>query len=142
MGFDRAAVSLAPGKIVGVHLNYRSRAAQRGKHPEVPSYFLKPPNTAASSGEPVARPAGCRLLAFEGEIALVMGKRPRRATPETGWDAVEFVTAADDFGVYDFRHVDLGANTRAKGVDGYTPLGPGLVTCCPKSECLCGLASK
>jgi regulator of RNase E activity RraA len=31
------------------------------------------------------------------------------------------------FGIYDFRHVDLGPNLRAKGVDGYTPIGPTLI---------------
>ena len=39
-----------------------------------------------------------------------------------GW-----VTAANDFGVYDLRHADAGSNLRSKGVDGYTPIGPELI---------------
>jgi 2-keto-4-pentenoate hydratase/2-oxohepta-3-ene-1,7-dioic acid hydratase in catechol pathway len=33
----------AAGKVIAVHLNYPSRAAQRGRTPEQPSYFLNPP---------------------------------------------------------------------------------------------------
>ena len=59
---------LTPTKVVGVHLNYRSRAEQRGRVPAEPSYFLKPPSSI-SDGGPVIRPQGAELLAFEGEIA-------------------------------------------------------------------------
>ena len=65
-------------KIVAVHLSYRSRAVERGKTPEFPSYFLKPASSIAASGDPVVRPQGCELLAFEGEIALVIGEPARR----------------------------------------------------------------
>lgn len=116
-----------PGKIVAVHLSYRSRAAQRGRLPDHPSYFLKPPNTVARSGDPVARPTGCELLAFEGEVALVIGTRTYRVSVEHAWEHVGWVTAANDFGVYDLRHADGGSNVRSKGIDGYTPLGPRLL---------------
>ena len=67
-----------PGKVIAVHLSYRSRAAERGKIPPFPSYFLKPTSSIAESGAPVVRPDGCELLAFEGEIALVIGARAKR----------------------------------------------------------------
>jgi len=118
---------LKPGKVVAVHLNYRSRAAERGRIPTFPSYFLKPSTTVAASGDPVVRPKGCQLLAFEGEIALIIGKTARQVAPADGWSYVEKVTAANDFGVYDLRHADGGSNVRSKGVDGYTPLGPHLL---------------
>ena len=38
----------APGKVIAVHLNYRSRAAQRGRVPAEPSYFLKPASSVSS----------------------------------------------------------------------------------------------
>lgn len=113
-----------PEKVIAVHLNYRSRATQRGRTPAFPSYFLKPPTTVAASGDPVVRPAGCELLAFEGEIALVIGEAAHRVAPEAAWSCVQWVTAANDFGVYDLRYADRGANLRSKGIDGYTPLGP------------------
>jgi len=122
-----SALERVPGKIVAVHVSYRSRAAERGTTPAWPSYFLKPPSTLADSGAPVARPPGCELLAFEGEVALVIGRRARRVSRADGWDHVGWITAANDFGVYDLRYADRGANVRSKGIDGFTPLGPRLI---------------
>jgi 5-oxopent-3-ene-1,2,5-tricarboxylate decarboxylase / 2-hydroxyhepta-2,4-diene-1,7-dioate isomerase len=122
-----SALESVPGKIVAVHVSYRSRAAERGATPAWPSYFLKPPSTLADSGDPVVRPPGCELLAFEGEVALVIGCRARRVSRADGWDHVGWITAANDFGVYDLRYADRGANVRSKGIDGFTPLGPRLI---------------
>jgi 2-keto-4-pentenoate hydratase/2-oxohepta-3-ene-1,7-dioic acid hydratase in catechol pathway/regulator of RNase E activity RraA len=116
-----------PTKIVAVHSSYRSRAMERGTLPPWPSYFLKPPNTIAADGAPVLRPPGCELLGFEGEVALVIGKRATRVTPAVAWEHVGWVTAANDFGVYDLRYADKGSNVRSKGIDGFTPLGPRLL---------------
>jgi 2-keto-4-pentenoate hydratase/2-oxohepta-3-ene-1,7-dioic acid hydratase in catechol pathway/regulator of RNase E activity RraA len=116
-----------PGKIVAVHLSYRSRAAERGTMPPWPSYFLKPSSSLAASGDPVARPPGCELLAFEGEVALIIGRRASRVGRAGAWDYVGSVTAANDFGVYDLRYADKGSNLRSKGIDGFTPLGPRLI---------------
>jgi 2-keto-4-pentenoate hydratase/2-oxohepta-3-ene-1,7-dioic acid hydratase in catechol pathway/regulator of RNase E activity RraA len=116
-----------PGKIIAVHLNYRSRAAQRGRTPAQPSYFFKPASSVAASGGELERPAGTELLAFEGEIALIIGSTARRVSPEDGWAAVSGVTAANDFGLYDLRAADKGSNVRSKGGDGFTPLGPDVI---------------
>jgi len=121
------ALEHVPGKVVGVHLGYRSRAAERGTMPAWPSYFLKPSSTLAGSGDPVARPPGCELLTFEGEVALVIGRQARRVSREDGWEHVAWITAANDFGVHDLRYADRGANVRSKGIDGFTPLGPRLI---------------
>jgi len=114
-------------KIVAVHVSYRSRAMERGRLPSWPSYFLKPPSTLAADGSPVGRPPGCELLAFEGEVALVIGTRATRVSPAQAWSHVRWVTAANDFGVYDLRYADRGANVRSKGIDGFTPIGPALL---------------
>ncbi|QIM17365.1 fumarylacetoacetate hydrolase family protein [Leucobacter insecticola] len=113
-----------PGKIIAVHLNYPSRIAQRGRVPAQPSYFLKPASSLAATGGTVERPAGTELLAFEGEIALVIGTPARHVSPEEGWAHVAKVTAANDLGLYDLRAADKGSNLRNKGGDGYTPIGP------------------
>ncbi|ANJ27762.1 fumarylacetoacetate hydrolase family protein [Agromyces aureus] len=116
-----------PGKIIAVHLNYPSRAAQRGRTPAQPSYFLKPASSVSGTGGTIERPAGTELLAFEGEIAIVIGERARHVSPADGWRHVAAVTAANDFGVYDLRAADKGSNVRNKGGDGFTPLGPVLI---------------
>ena len=87
-----------PTKVIATHLTYRSRAAERGKMPVAPSYFLKPPSSLALGGGEVRRPEGCHLLAFEGEIALVIGAPARRVPLESAWDHVAWVTAANDLG--------------------------------------------
>lgn len=115
-----------PGKVVAMHIGYAARAAQRGRTPEAPGYFLKPA-TSLTTGGAVELPAGCEILGFEGEVALVIGREVRRATEAEAWDAVAYVTAANDLGVFDLRWADKGANVRSKGGDGFTPIGPTLL---------------
>lgn len=117
----------AARKVVAVHINYPSRAAQRGRTPAQPSYFLKPSSSLAVSGGTVERPAGCELLGYEGEIALIIGKAARRVSIEDAWSHVAAVTASNDLGVYDLRWADKGSNVRSKGGDGFTPVGPSLI---------------
>jgi 2-keto-4-pentenoate hydratase/2-oxohepta-3-ene-1,7-dioic acid hydratase in catechol pathway/regulator of RNase E activity RraA len=116
-----------PGKIIAIHLSYESRAEQRGRRPAAPSYFFKPSSSVAPSGGTIERPAGTELLAFEGEIALVIGRPARRVTLADAWEHVAWVTASDDFGLYDLRTGDKGSNVRSKGGDGFTPIGPALI---------------
>jgi 2-keto-4-pentenoate hydratase/2-oxohepta-3-ene-1,7-dioic acid hydratase in catechol pathway/regulator of RNase E activity RraA len=116
-----------PGKIIAIHLNYRSRAEQRGRIPAAPSYFFKPSSSIAGTDGVVERPAGTELLAFEGEIALIIGTAARRVSVTDAWSHVAWVTAANDLGLYDLRANDKGSNVRSKGGDGYTPLGPDLI---------------
>lgn len=113
-----------PGKIIAIHLSYASRADQRGRRPAHPSYFFKPTSSLGISGGTVERPAGTELLAFEGEIALVIGTAARRVSLDDAWSHVGWVTAANDLGLYDLRANDKGSNVRSKGGDGYTPIGP------------------
>ncbi len=116
-----------PGKIIAIHLNYVSRSDQRGRRPAAPSYFFKPASSLAGTDGVVERPAGTELLAFEGEIALVMGTAARRVAVDEAWSHVASVTASNDLGLYDLRANDKGSNVRSKGGDGYTPVGPDLI---------------
>lgn len=128
MGNDATTDTLKQaGKVIAVHINYPSRAAERGRTPEQPSYFLKPSSSLALTGGSVERPAGCELLGFEGEIALVIGKTARRVRIEDAWSYVGGVTASNDLGVYDLRWADKGSNLRSKGGDGFTPVGPAIL---------------
>ncbi|WP_322411185.1 fumarylacetoacetate hydrolase family protein [Microbacterium invictum] len=122
-----SALPQRPGKIVAVHLSYASRADQRGRRPSAPSYFFKPSSSLARSGDTIERPAGTELLAFEAEVALVIGRDVRSVGVDGAWAHVGWVTASNDFGLYDLRALDKGSNVRSKGRDGYTPLGPRLI---------------
>src|SRR4051812_25297982 len=101
---------LQPSKIIAVHLNYQGRASERGRLPGEPSYFLKPPSSLARGGGPVVRPAGCEYLNYEGEIAVVLGRRARRVGVDEAAAAIGWISAANDFGVYDLRWADRGSN--------------------------------
>ncbi|MEV8273075.1 fumarylacetoacetate hydrolase family protein [Microbacterium sp. NPDC077184] len=122
-----AALPGRPGKIVAIHLSYASRADQRGRRPAAPSYFFKPSSSVARSGDTIERPAGTELLAFEAEVALIIGTDARQIGVDEAWAHVGWVTASNDFGLYDLRANDKGSNVRSKGRDGYTPIGPALL---------------
>jgi 2-keto-4-pentenoate hydratase/2-oxohepta-3-ene-1,7-dioic acid hydratase in catechol pathway/regulator of RNase E activity RraA len=113
----------AATKVIAVHLNYHSRAAQRGRTPSEPSYFLKPVSSLSPGGE-VTRPRGAELLAYEGEIAVIIGRPARHVSPADAPAHIGWFAAANDFGVHDFRWADRGSNVLAKGQDGFTPVGP------------------
>jgi 5-oxopent-3-ene-1,2,5-tricarboxylate decarboxylase/2-hydroxyhepta-2,4-diene-1,7-dioate isomerase len=116
---------LRAGKVIGVHVNYRSRAAQRGRVPTEPSYFIKA-TTALSGGGDVVRPPGTELLTFEAEIAVIIGSAARNVTPEEAGGHIGWYAPANDFGLHDFRWADRGSNVMAKGQDGFSPVGPAM----------------
>ena len=118
-------------RIVAVHLNYGSRAKERGRTPTEPSYFFKPPSSLSGDGDPIVRPPGCELLCYEGEIALVIGTAARRVSVDAAESHIGWIAASNDVGVHDLRWADRGSNVLAKGQDGFTPIGPQLV---PASE--------
>ena len=113
-----------PSKIIAVHVNYESRAAQRGRMPAAPSYFLKPPSSLSGDGDPIVRPQGTELLTFEGEVAVVISRAVRGVAPENALACVGWYAPANDVGVHDMRWTDRGSNVLSKGHDGFTPLGP------------------
>ncbi len=119
---------LHPSKIVAVHLNFPSRVEEyAAATPDAPSYFLKPPSSLSTHGAPIVRPRGCRYLNYEGEVALVIGRRARGVSEADAIEHVGAYSVANDFGVHDFRHADRGSMLRVKGQDGFCPIGPELV---------------
>jgi 2-keto-4-pentenoate hydratase/2-oxohepta-3-ene-1,7-dioic acid hydratase in catechol pathway len=72
------------------------------------------------------RPRGWERVDFEGELGIVIGKRCRRATPETALDYIGGYTIVNDVTVRDLQKKD-GQWTRAKGFDTFCPVGPQLV---------------
>ncbi len=120
---------IQPSKIVCVHLNYESRRAEfLAELGPAPTYFHKPTTSLNVHGGEVVRPARCRYLNYEGEIAIVMGERCTHIAPEEADEYIAGYTIANDFGLHDFRDTDAGSMLRVKGSDTLCPLGPGLVT--------------
>jgi len=125
------AVYLAPAeptKILAVHLTYRSRVEEyAARTPPEPSFFVKPPTTLNGHRRPIPMAKGARFLNYEGELAVVVGRRMKGVPLDEVLDHVAGYAPANDVGMHDFRHADRGAMLRVKGHDGFLPLGPELV---------------
>jgi 5-oxopent-3-ene-1,2,5-tricarboxylate decarboxylase/2-hydroxyhepta-2,4-diene-1,7-dioate isomerase len=120
---------VTPSKIIAVHLNHRSRVAEfRAALPAAPTYFHKPVSALLGHRGAVVRPANCKYLNYEGEVAIVIGRTCRGASPAEAGDFIAGYTIGNDFGLHDFRDTDAGSMLRVKGSDTFAPLGPGLVT--------------
>jgi 5-oxopent-3-ene-1,2,5-tricarboxylate decarboxylase / 2-hydroxyhepta-2,4-diene-1,7-dioate isomerase len=132
---EAKAVYLAPvepTKILAVHLTYRSRVEEyAARTPPEPSYFVKPPSTLNGHRRPIRMAKGARFLNYEGELAVVVGRRMKGVSIEDALSHVAGYACANDVGMHDFRHADRGSMLRVKGQDGFLPLGPELV---PASE--------
>ncbi len=121
----RYLAPVAPTKIIAVHLTYRSRLTEyAARTPAYPSYFMKPPSTLNGHRGIVRRPRGTRFLNYEGELAVVIGRRMHGVTVEDALAHVAGYAPANDVGLHDFRHADRGSMLRVKGQDGFLPIGP------------------
>src|SRR3954465_3604111 len=117
-----------PSKIIAVHLTYRSRIDEyAAKTPPAPSYFMKPPSALNGHRAEIRRPHGTRFLNYEGELAVVIGRRMKGVGIDAVLDHVAGYAPANDVGLHDFRHADRGSMLRVKGQDGFLPIGPEVV---------------
>src|SRR5262249_48653051 len=114
----RYLAPVEPSKIVAVHLTYRSRVEEyAARIPPAPSYFLKPPSALNGHRRVVRRPSGSRFLNYEGELAVVVGRRMKGVAVESALAYVGGYACANDVGLHDFRHADRGSMLRVKGQD-------------------------
>jgi 5-oxopent-3-ene-1,2,5-tricarboxylate decarboxylase/2-hydroxyhepta-2,4-diene-1,7-dioate isomerase len=119
---------VVPSKIAAVHLTYRSRVEEyEAQVPPYPSFFLKPPTALNGHRRVLRRPRGTRFLNYEGELAVVVGRRMKGVPESEVLDYVAGYACANDVGLHDYRHADRGSMLRVKGQDGFLPIGPELV---------------
>jgi 2-keto-4-pentenoate hydratase/2-oxohepta-3-ene-1,7-dioic acid hydratase in catechol pathway len=116
---------VTPSKIVCVGRNYRDHAKELGNEvPTEPLLFFKPPSSLLRPGGVVIMPAASARVDFEGELALVIGKRTSKPAPDADWRSmVRGYTIANDVTARDLQKKD-GQWTRAKGFDTFCPVGP------------------
>jgi 2-keto-4-pentenoate hydratase/2-oxohepta-3-ene-1,7-dioic acid hydratase in catechol pathway len=116
-----------PGKIVGIGRNYREHVKElNNPMPPEPVIFLKAPSSVIGPGAPVVLPPESQRVEHEGEIAVVVRRRIKRATPEEARAAVLGVTCADDVTARDLQRKDP-TFARAKSFDTFCPLGPAIL---------------
>jgi 5-oxopent-3-ene-1,2,5-tricarboxylate decarboxylase / 2-hydroxyhepta-2,4-diene-1,7-dioate isomerase len=117
-----------PTKILCIHLNYESRRIEfKAPSIETPTYFQKPTTALNSHRGSLCRPAGRKYLNYEGEVGVIIGKPMRNVGRAETWDYIAGFAPANDVGCQDFRETDAGSMLRVKGMDGFCPLGPGIV---------------
>ncbi|MBC7169922.1 fumarylacetoacetate hydrolase family protein [Candidatus Bipolaricaulota bacterium] len=119
-----------PTKIVCVGRNWRDHIREMGHPDEVPSepgLFLKAPNALARPGAEIPYPPFTQLLHYEGELAVVIGRRMKAVPPEEALVHVRGYTCALDLTARDRQKTDLQW-VRAKSADGFLPLGPWIET--------------
>jgi len=113
-----------PSKIVCVGRNYRDHVKEMGSElPAEPLLFFKPVSALNRPGGVVRMPAVSARVDFEGELAVVIGRRVRNLREEQWRSAVRGYTLADDVTARDLQNKD-GQWTRAKGYDTFCPVGP------------------
>ncbi|MGD0294242.1 MAG: fumarylacetoacetate hydrolase family protein [Terracidiphilus sp.] len=115
---------VTPSKIVCVGRNYRDHVKELGDElPAEPLLFFKPVSALLRPGGVVRMPAVSARVDYEGELALVIGRRVRNLR-EADWRiAVRGYTLANDVTARDLQNKD-GQWTRAKGFDTFCPVGP------------------
>src|SRR6202167_4033559 len=116
---------VTPSKIICVGRNYRDHAKELGNEiPTEPLLFFKPPSSLLKPGGVVRLPAASARVDFEGELALVIGRRTSKLPTGSDWRAViRGYTLANDVTARDLQKTD-GQWTRAKGFDTFCPVGP------------------
>lgn len=126
--FDLAPVVPRPGKIVCVGLNYRNHILEMGRElPEHPTIFAKYPEALVGPYDDVLLPPEAPLVDWEGELALVIGARVRRADAETARAAIAGYAVMNDVTMRDWQY-RTGQWLQGKTWEASTPFGPYLVT--------------
>jgi len=121
---------LMPGKILGVGRNYGDHAKEvGGPKLEMPRIFMKPTSSVIGPGAVVKIPRDVKKPDWEVELGVVIGK-PARDVPEgVALDYVAGYTVLNDVSAREFQFdVPLAMTSFAKGMDGFCPIGPWIVT--------------
>jgi 2-keto-4-pentenoate hydratase/2-oxohepta-3-ene-1,7-dioic acid hydratase in catechol pathway len=124
----RLLAPVDPSKIVCVGRNYQAHAAEMGKEvPKEPLLFFKPPSSLIGPGENICRPKASQHTDYEGELAVIIGRRCYRlAENEDVRPYILGYTVLNDFTARDLQRKD-SQWVRGKGFDTFCPVGP-LVT--------------
>jgi len=120
-----------PGKVLALWNNYLALAAKLGlADPAEPLYFMKAPSSYLNPGETIVAPAGQGKIVFEGELAIVIGRRAKAVSEAAALDHVFGYTCCNDVTAAEVLNRDstFAQWVRAKSYDTFCPLGPCITT--------------
>jgi 2-keto-4-pentenoate hydratase/2-oxohepta-3-ene-1,7-dioic acid hydratase in catechol pathway len=117
-----------PRKFLAIGLNYADHIAESGMQaPEFPIFFNKQVTCVVGHGDDVHMPKVSRLLDYEGELAIVIGKRCRHVSVQDAPSVIAGYTITNDLSVRDWQ-LRTPTMTMGKSFDTHGPLGPWIVT--------------
>lgn len=119
-----------PGKIIAVGRNYGGHAKEIGQEGiELPRIIGKFPSSVAAPGAIVRRPRDVCKLDLEGELAVVIRHYGLNVSEEYALDYIAGYTVMNDISARELQFdVWPPQTTFAKSMDGFTPMGPWMVT--------------
>ena len=121
-----------PAKIIGLWNNFRAAAEKNGwAQPAEPLYFLKASSSAVAHGETSPAPTGYRgRVAYEGELAIVIGRRAHAVAPADAAAHIFGYSCANDVTAMELLQRDPSFPhwARAKSFDGFGAFGPVIQT--------------
>lgn len=119
---------IEPGNAFALGLNYSDHATELDfEAPEEPLVFLKGPNTFIGHRAFTRRPADVKLMHYECELVVVIGKQARNVKREDAYNYVAGYTIANDYAIRDYLENYYRPNFRVKNRDTCTPIGPWFV---------------
>jgi 2-keto-4-pentenoate hydratase/2-oxohepta-3-ene-1,7-dioic acid hydratase in catechol pathway len=118
-----------PGKIICVGLNYVDHAAESPYKsvPDYPAFFPRFATSLIADGDPIVRPACSHHLDFEGELAVVIGKKARHIGEADADAHVAGYSIFNDASIRDYQFLSPQW-TPGKNFDGTGAFGPEFVT--------------
>ena len=117
-----------PDKLICVGVNYRPHVEEMGREmPSHPVLFVRFPGSQVGHLEPVIRPSVSEQFDFEGELAVVIGKRARHVAAQEAFDVVAGYCCFMDGSVRDWQKHTMQF-TPGKNFDSSGAAGPWLVT--------------
>ncbi len=131
-GSPRFLAPVQPPAIICIGLNYRAHAAETGaKEPQFPVVFFKNPAAIIGPDEPIELPThlASTQVDYEGELAVVIGKRCKNVSRREALKYVLGYTIANDVSARDWQKQWGGSQWgRAKSFDTFCPVGPAVVS--------------
>jgi 2-keto-4-pentenoate hydratase/2-oxohepta-3-ene-1,7-dioic acid hydratase in catechol pathway len=127
IGF-RPLIGNPAAKFLCIGINYRPHMLEMGRElPPHPVVFVRFASSLVGHGEGMVRPRESERYDFEGELAVIIGKRARRVSKERALEHVAGFSCFNDGSVRDFqRH--SGQFTPGKNFVASGAIGPELVT--------------
>ena len=124
----RLLAPVQPRKFLGIGLNYADHIAESGMEaPEFPVFFNKQSTCVVGPGDDVHMPRVSSLLDYEGELAIVIGRRCRHVSEGEAPEVIAGYTITNDLSVRDWQ-LRTPTMTLGKSFDTHGPLGPWIVT--------------